>query len=156
MNNRGAGSRKRCGESLAQQGNFHNGWVQPPSRIPGRFREYIWPTTRYGIRPAGCCRSDFFDLNDGLALIGPAIQAGVVWKLEFVTLGTHRHTRRGDPQFLCATLVASGSRMLMFRIRHGSSSNSRSSEPLGPPRPTHHVFVVRMTLIAVGGASAGH
>ena len=54
-------------------------------------------------------RLDFFDLNDGLALIGPAIQTGVMGKLEFVALRTDRHPRRGDPQFLCPALVASGS-----------------------------------------------
>jgi hypothetical protein len=70
-------------------------------------------------------RSNFFDLNDGLALIGPAIQAGVMRQLEFMTLRTDRHPRWGDPQFLCPSLVASRSGMLMFWIRHGSSSNSR-------------------------------
>jgi hypothetical protein len=59
--------------------------------------------------PGRAGRLDFFDLNNGLALIGPAIQTGVMGEFEFVTLRTDRHPRRGDPQFLRAALVASGS-----------------------------------------------
>ena len=47
-----------------------------------------------------------FDLDDRLALIRSAIQAGVVRQLDLVALGTNRHARRCDTQFLCAPLVA--------------------------------------------------
>lgn len=50
---------------------------------------------------------DFFDLNDGFAFIGAAVQTGVVRELQFVALRADRHTRRCYPQFLSATLVAS-------------------------------------------------
>ena len=48
-----------------------------------------------------------FDLDDRLALIRSAIQAGVVRQLDLVALRTNRHARRCDTQFLCASLVAS-------------------------------------------------
>ena len=48
-----------------------------------------------------------FDLNDRLTLIGPAMQAGIMWQLDLVALRTNGHARRGDAQFLCATCVAS-------------------------------------------------
>ena len=47
-----------------------------------------------------------FDLDDRLALIRSAIQAGVVRQLDLVALGTNGHARRCDTQFLCAPLVA--------------------------------------------------
>ena len=88
-----------CGESLAQWADFHNGWRRAPDARP---------FLSNGLRGTGG-RSDFFDLNDGLALIGPAIQASVMRKLEFMTLWTDRHPRWGDPQFLRPSLVASRS-----------------------------------------------
>lgn len=98
---------------------------------------------------------DFFDLDDGLALIGSAIEAGVMRQLEFVTLRAHGHARRCDSQFLRAPLVASGPGMFMFRIRHRSSS--KRSAPAGDPdRPPPDYFMFRMTLNAVGTGSAGH
>jgi hypothetical protein len=48
-----------------------------------------------------------FDLDDRLALIRSAIQAGVMRQLDLVALRTDGHTRRCDAQFLCAPLVAS-------------------------------------------------
>jgi hypothetical protein len=68
----------------------------------------------------------FFDLDDGFPLVGPAIQTRVMRQLEFVALWAHGHTGRRDPKFLCPALVASGSRMLMFRIRHRLSSSNQS------------------------------
>jgi hypothetical protein len=53
-------------------------------------------------------RSDFFDLNDGLALIRPAIQTRIVRQLQFMTLRTYGHAGRRDPQLLRAALVSSG------------------------------------------------
>ena len=57
----------------------------------------------------GVARSDFFDLNDGLALIGSAIQTGIVRQLQFVTLRAHGHAGRGHPQLLGPALVTSRS-----------------------------------------------
>ena len=68
----------------------------------------------------------FFDLDDGLTLVGPAVQAGVMRQLEFVTLRAYGHTGRRNAQFLCPALVSSGSRMLMFGIGHRLSSSNRS------------------------------
>ena len=48
-----------------------------------------------------------FDLDDRLALIRSAIQAGVMRQLDFMALRTDGHARRCDPQFLCTPLVAS-------------------------------------------------
>ena len=48
----------------------------------------------------------FFDLDDRLALIRSAIQAGVMRQLDLVALGTDGHARRGDAQLLRAPLVA--------------------------------------------------
>jgi hypothetical protein len=49
----------------------------------------------------------FFDLNDRLALVRSAMQAGVMWQLDLMALRTDGHARRGDAQLLCAPLVAS-------------------------------------------------
>ncbi len=48
-----------------------------------------------------------FDLDDRLALVRSAMQAGVMWQLDLVALRTNGHARRGDAQLLCAPLVAS-------------------------------------------------
>jgi len=48
-----------------------------------------------------------FDLDDRLALIRSAIQAGIMWQLDLVALRTDGHARRCDAQLLCAPLVAS-------------------------------------------------
>jgi len=48
----------------------------------------------------------FFDLDDRLALVRSAIQAGVMRQLDLVALWTDGHARRGNAQFLCAPLVA--------------------------------------------------
>ena len=71
-----------------------------------------------GPAPREPRRSDFFHLNDSLALVRPAVETRIVRELQFVTLGTHRHAWRGDAQLLCASLIASGAGMLMFRIGH--------------------------------------
>ena len=49
----------------------------------------------------------FFDLDNRLALIGSAMQTGVMRQLDLMALRTDRHTRRGNAQFLCAACVAS-------------------------------------------------
>ena len=56
-----------------------------------------------------CTRLNFLYLNDRLALVGSAIQAGVMRELEFMTLRTDGHARGCHPQFLSAPLIASGS-----------------------------------------------
>ena len=48
-----------------------------------------------------------FDLDDRLALIRSAIQAGVMRQLDLMALRTDGHARRCDAQFLRAPLVAS-------------------------------------------------
>jgi len=62
-----------------------------------------------------------FDLDDRLALIRSAIQAGIMRQLDLVALRTDGHARRCDAQLLCAPFVASFPGMFMFRIWHGNS-----------------------------------
>jgi hypothetical protein len=51
----------------------------------------------------------FLDLDNRLTLVCAAVQAGVMRKLEFMTLRANRHARRCHPQLLSPALVASGS-----------------------------------------------
>lgn len=82
----------------------------------------------------------FLDLNDGLAFIGAAVQAGVMGQLQFMALGTDRHAWRCHPQLLRPALIASGSRMFMFRIGHSSSSKQRLPASPWLVRPADLVF----------------
>lgn len=65
------------------------------------------PARMSGCRMYQQDRLDFFDLNDGFAFIGAAVQTGIMGKFQLVALRTDRHTRRRHPQFLSATLIAS-------------------------------------------------
>lgn len=80
---------------------------------------------------------NFLDLNNCLALVGAAVQTGVMWQFEFVTLRADRHAGWCHPQFLSPSLVTPGSRMFMFRIWHGSSSKQSVSVklPCSPSQP---------------------
>ena len=59
----------------------------------------------HGLPRQGCL--GLFDLDDRLAFIRAAIQAGVMRQLNLVALRTDGHARRCNAQFLCAPLVAS-------------------------------------------------
>ena len=72
---------------------------------PRPFRDVGGRSSTVDVPPDG--RLDFFHLNDGLALIGPAIQTGIVRQLQFMALRTHGHAGRSDPQLLGPALVAS-------------------------------------------------
>ena len=62
-------------------------------------------------------------------------------KFQFVALRANRHAWGRHPQFLGPPLVASGSRMFMFRIWHRSSSKQPATgKPSGSIRPTDLVF----------------
>ncbi len=76
---------------------------------------------RLEIGPTRRTLSSLFDLNDGLALVCPAIQAGVMRQFQFMALRAHGHPWRRHTQFLRATFIASCPRMFMFRIGHGHS-----------------------------------
>ena len=62
---------------------------------------------RHGPKAQSRTYLGLFDLDDRLALIRSAIQAGVMRQLDLVALRTDGHARRCDTQFLCAPLVAS-------------------------------------------------
>ncbi len=74
-------------------------------------------------------RLGFFNRDDRLTFIGSAIQAGVMWKFQLMTLRTHGQTRGG--QFLvCPPLIPARSCVPTFRICHrGSSSVARVASP---------------------------
>ncbi len=74
-------------------------------------------------------RLGFFNRDDRLTFIGSAIQAGVMWKFQLVTLRTHGQTRGG--QFLvCPPLIPARSCVPTFRICHrGSSCVARVASP---------------------------
>lgn len=91
-------------------------YVAPFSHVSRVTGHGPWPLEAFSLSCLG-----LFDLDDRLAFIRSAIQAGIMRQLDLVALRTDGHARRCDAQLLCTPLVASFPGMFMFRIWHGDS-----------------------------------
>ena len=111
---------------LTQQANGHHSDGVPRATVPCRHEPSavqqpaeqaaqpdVWQVRseddvpRTPLRTWNESRLGFFDLDDGLTLVGSAIQAGVMRELDLMALRTDGHARRGHAQFLGTPRVAS-------------------------------------------------